>query len=230
MKYLITGGSGGLGKALHQWILESWGPEDGASPPEVTTMGREWCDINVNLATSSSAILEELLYGVTTDHIIHCAGANYIAPHNKLNDDYIADLMNINAISQFRINKIMLQKKPKSICHVISDAAWTPMTHSLAYNVSKAAQLMVMRQMAHENKSAVIFGVSPGKIADTGMSEYIDSTFPALRGMTYKQGRDYQLSRLRTGEMSPATVAEFILNLVSLSSKHMHGHNYVIGG
>lgn len=231
MRYLITGGSGGLGIALKQ-LLQS--KEFPASESEVTTLGRDGCNINVDLAHASMLKLETLLEYVPADYVIHCAGANYIAPHRELTNESIMNLFNINAISQYRINSILLarepSKRPKAICHVISDAAWTPMTHSLAYNVSKAAQLMVMRQMAHEDKSSIIFGVSPGKIANTGMSDYIDNTFPALRGMTHKQGREYQLSRLKTGEMQPDVVAEFILSLLSIVSKHMHGQNYVIGG
>ena len=104
------------------------------------------------------------------------------------------------------------------------------MTHSLAYNVSKAAQLMVMRQMAHEDKRSIIYGVSPGKIANTGMSTYIDTTFPAMRGMTYDEDRKYQLSRLKTGELQPETVAKFIVALIGVANKSYHGHNFCIGG
>lgn len=232
MKYLITGGSGGLGKAVKQYLYDTNVDNFGAEA-EVITLGRDGCDINLDLADTTSIELRGHLSNVVVDYVIHCAGANYIAPHLRLEEtSHIIRLLNINAISQFRINTIMLDRKlrPNAICHVISDAAWTPMTHSLAYNVSKAAQLMVMRQMAHETKASIIFGVSPGKIASTGMSDYIDNTFPDMRGMTFKQGRDYQLSRLRTGEMPPETVAEFIVNLVSTANKHMHGQNYVIGG
>lgn len=219
MKYLITGGSGGLGKALCAML-----PKD-----DVTTMGREGCDINVDFSTNDLQLGRLGYYGV----VIHCAGANFIRRHKDIATSDIDDLIRINATSQFLINKHLLTDvvfPPQQIIHIISDAAWTPMTHSLAYNMSKAAQLMMMRQMAHEEKRSIIYGISPGKIANTGMSEYIDHTFPAMRGLTYEEGRKYQLSKLKTGEMQPELVAEFILLLAAGANKHYHGHNFVIGG
>jgi NAD(P)-dependent dehydrogenase (short-subunit alcohol dehydrogenase family) len=223
MHILVTGGSGGLGKRIAQGLF--------MAGHTVTTMGRDNCDISCELEYIGD--INTALGGrIGFDAVIHCAGENYIAPHNDLQIQDIERLFMVNAVSNFHINRILLNRGLQIACHIISDAAWTPMTHSLAYNVSKAAQLMVMRQMAHEIKpdKCIIFGVSPGKIADTDMSKYIDNTFPALRGMTYEEGRKYQASRLKTGEMSPDTVANFVKAIFRTISTHYHGQNFTIGG
>jgi NAD(P)-dependent dehydrogenase (short-subunit alcohol dehydrogenase family) len=219
---LVTGGSGGLGKALTQALM--------AATYEVTTIGRDGCDIICEFTDLND--LDDKIYGKTFDLVVHCAGENFIAAHNDLQIEDIARLFLVNALSNFTINRILINNGLQAACHIISDAAFTPMTHSLAYNVSKASQLMIMRQMAHEVKhdKCIIFGISPGKIANTGMSKYIDNTFPPMRGMTYEEGRQYQLSRLKTGEMQPRYVADFIRDIIKRVSPHYHGHNFVIGG
>lgn len=220
MNILLTGGNGGIGQA----IIKQFG-----AGHKFTTLGLRDCDIIADLAGSN---LHHALDGLSFDAVIHCAGTNLIKRHYDLQTTDIHALISINAISNFAITRLLLDRGLQISCHIISDAAWTPMTHSLAYNVSKAAQLMVMRQMAHEIPSSkcLIFGVSPGKVASTGMSDYIDKTFPPMRSMTYEEGRNYQLSRLKTGEMEPGVVAKMVEWLCTTASKHQHGQNYVIGG
>lgn len=218
MNILITGGSGGVGKAIYTSLFGH----------SLTTLGLRDCDIQCDLAYADT--IHKALEGREFDYVIHCAGSNHIVPHSDLQEQQIELLTRINAISNFTINKLLLDRGLQAAVHIISDAAWTPMTHSLAYNVSKAAQLMVMRQMAHETKDCIICGVSPGKIANTGMSDYIDHTFPPMRGLTYAQGREYQLSRLKTGELQPHQVADFVSNIVNTMNRGYHGHNFTIGG
>lgn len=230
MQILVTGGNGGLGKAIVGLLK--------LHDHEVITMGREGCDYNIDFGERSWLLQDFLIRKkIEADGVIHCAGTNHIDKNNHLKLEKITELFVVNALSNFIINRYFMfdysdeERGLQFICHVISDAAWTPMTNSFAYNVSKAAQLMAMRQMAHEWKPwPVIFGVSPGKINDTGMSDYIDRTFPPLRGMTFEEGRKYQLSRLRTGEMGAKQVAEFICYLCLSANPHYHGHNFQIGG
>jgi NAD(P)-dependent dehydrogenase (short-subunit alcohol dehydrogenase family) len=223
MNILVTGADGGLGTMV-RYAVENGGDI-------VFPLSKMDCDFSFEDVEKPCREISnvDVIHG-----IIHCAGVNLLRTHSELTPELIEKVIRVNAISNFIINRHFINhpiRPPFFICHVISDAAWTPMTHSLAYNVSKAAQLMVMRQMAHEKKpDPVIFGVSPGKIAGTGMSEYIDNTFPPMRGMTYEEGRKYQLSRLRTGEMDAEFVADFIIGLCERISPHHHGHNFAIGG
>lgn len=227
MKILLTGASGGLGRQIKsQW--------DG----EVISMGINPTDDIVADFKYLNEVENELYDALPVEGVIHCAGKALLSPNEKLDADDIIRLMKVNALSNFVINRELIYNcsiPPKFIIHICSDAAEHPMTHSLAYNVSKAAQLMIMKQMARERPPPpVIFAVSPGKIAGTGMSDYIDEAFPPLRGMTPAEGRKYLLSGLRVGELDAVAVARFVCDLaewaVQPGGKFLHGHNIPMGG
>lgn len=229
--YIILGGTSGIGKATANEIT--------AAGIGCLTVSRDKdadCQIDFSYSLKDWAeIYSHFLR--TVDHrgingLIDCAGVNFIAPHSNLDEIALEHLLRVNALKGFwayRMTKdYMTSGAP--FCSVVSDAAWTPMTHSFAYNVSKAAQLMAVKQLAHEEKKHIIFGVAPGKVANTQMSDYIDHTFPPMRGWTYEQGREYQLKGLKTGEMEPHVVGRFIKSLIHPTNKHYHGHIFPIGG
>jgi NAD(P)-dependent dehydrogenase (short-subunit alcohol dehydrogenase family) len=67
-----------------------------------------------------------------------------------------------------------------------------------------------------------VFGISPAKIAGTGMSRYIEEKVPELRGWTPEEAREYQLKGLVTGcEIPAAIIAEFIVWLLADKSRHL---------
>jgi len=220
MSTLITGGGSGLGLALAKRISKG-----------VTTIGHG-CNIEVDFENMKN--LQEALPAIPKDIevCIHCVGTNRLSPNVDLSWTELSRAMRVNAISNFVINNFLIeQRKVHQIIHIVSDAAHKPMTHSLSYNMSKAAQLMLVRQMAREHKpDPIIFAVSPGKIKDTPMSKYIDETFPVLRGMTKEEGRKYLLSGLQTVEIELRDAVEFIIALILTCNRSYHGHNFIFGG
>lgn len=219
-KIIVTGGTSGLGEAITHRLR-------GMRHSVFTLSKDKEADICLDLAEPQDHITGAFMEVSDCEILINCAGANLLVPHGGLTDDNFVDLFRLNALSTYFLTELF---QPMVVCSVVSDAAWIPMTNSLAYNVSKAAQHMLVRQMAHENRDRLIFGVAPGKIAGTGMSAYIDGTFPSMRGWTYEQGREYQLKGLRTGEADRWDVADFIINLVETASPHYHGHIFPYGG
>lgn len=220
MDILVTGGTSGLGEQI---VLKA-----GELGHNVWTLSKDSnADIQLDLSDTLDNVTGAFLKKSDFETIIHCAGVNLLKPHDDITDADMVKLFRVNALATFFLTRLF---QPFTVCSVISDAAWTPMTHSIAYNVSKAAQLMVVRQMAHENKDVNIFGVAPGKIKDTGMSNYIDTTFPPMRAMSYDEGREYQLKGLKTGEIAPWDLAGFIMSLVEMDSPHFRGHIFTYGG
>lgn len=201
---IVMGGSGGLGREVCRLL------------PDATNWSLDTrVDFDSEASVMTAAIKVGLVHG-----IVNCSGINELAPFDDLLESQFLSLLNTNAYALVRTVKALrrinrLQNKA-AICNVISNAAHLPMTHSLAYNASKAAQEIVTRQMARELKEYCIFGVNPNKLAGTLMSKKIESSVMALRGWTFEEARRYQLAMLPAGvETPPAALARFIKELMN---------------
>jgi NAD(P)-dependent dehydrogenase (short-subunit alcohol dehydrogenase family) len=177
------------------------------------------------------------------DVLINCAGVNHITPFEQLEGKDWERLMDINAKAIFNLTQAALPLLARSggrpeggtVLNIVSNAAHVPMTHSLAYNASKAAALMITFQMARElfkTHGLTIFSISPNKLAGTQMSRYIEGAVPAMRGWTPEEAEAYQRNSLPIGqETDPAVLAEFIGFLLSTKERHryLHGCNLPYG-
>jgi short-subunit dehydrogenase len=164
------------------------------------------------------------------DAVINCVGTNEIRPFGDLDFALFLHLMQINTWFTIELTQQLLPAMVArgTLLHVVSNASHVPMRHSLAYNCSKAAQAMAVRQMARElSKPAQvsIMGVSPGKLSGTAMSTYIDRRVCEVRGWNPQQAADYFSANSVTGLETPAeTVAQVIETLIrSGASRFMSG-------
>lgn len=214
---IVMGGSGGLGKEVMTWFpfAVNWSLDTG---------------VDVAAQTSIQMAIEALTDREhTVIRIINCAGVNLLREFDRLTADEVLRVMTINAFSLPMVVRSLRAfdaiSKDAVICNVISNAAHMPMTHSLAYNASKAAQEMITRQMARELKGYTIFGVNPNKLEGTPMSHQIEAEVLKLRGWTAEEAMRYQLAALPAGvETPPAALASFIFELM----KPTH-HPYITG-
>jgi len=222
-KVIVTGSSSGLGFAIVEALLLK----------KVTTAGRvhdidvfgvsPTCDIrNEQDCRQAAKIISEV------DILINNAGINHIDWMENITTDQWDDVMDTNAKGIFNMTKAFLPALLKSkgtILNIISNASHVPMTNSIAYNASKGAAAIMTLQMARElgPKGITVFGISPNKIADTGMSKYIDEAVCDLRGWTPEQAQKYQMAALPAGEETPAeSIAEFIAFLLSTKNRHKY--------
>lgn len=251
---VVTGDTSGLGLAIcnhlvaHGWEVHGWSPEETADYHHERyrhhKVDVQWMD------DICSAILDVASHGdrdqneFTLDLLINCAGVNYLQPFETFQYDQWERLMDINAKALAMTVRASLgflanPASPQSagtVINIVSNAARMPMTHSLAYNASKAAALMVTRQMARElfkSHGITIFSISPNKLSGTGMSREIEAAVPALRGWTPEEAAAYQAASLPIGiETDPNAVADFISFLVSRKERHifLHGCDIPYGG
>jgi len=228
MKVLVTGASSGLGAAICKEFQNKSSYLDSLEiykvAKEKTDANTIVCDIRdepqvVKLGNSISEL----------DILINCAGINKISPIEDLTVNDWWEINATNAASIFLMVKQFLPQLTKSkgtILNVISNACRIPMTHSLAYNASKAAAEMMTRQMAREltkSKGITILGINPNKLEGTGMSKYIEETVPKMRGWTKEEAKKYQLDALPAGiETKPEWIAELVVWLLIEKRRHQY--------
>lgn len=161
--------------------------------------------------------------------LINCAGINRPDWFPNVKAEDWAEVFDVNCRGIFTMARwaypAMKDLGGGTIVNIVSNASHMPMRCSAAYNASKAGAHMLTLQLARElsEEGFTIFGISPNKLAGTGMSRAIDAAMPALRGMTADEARRHQLAALPAGaETPPSRVAEFIAFLLSDRERHRY--------
>ena len=213
---IVTGGEGGLGRAI---------------VTELRMMDYNvvsWDIVNGVDVTSAGNICEEVgeLPFKNLDVLVNCAGVATLSPIEKSSIDFW-NSMAVNAYGILNTTRELLPMlHGGTICNIVSDAAHRPMTYSLPYNASKAAALMMTKQMARELKKThdiTVFSVSPNRMKCTGMSASVDKQVAKLRGWTDEEVMRKQSEGLASGmETDPAMVAEFVAFLLSKKERHIY--------
>lgn len=207
---LVTGSSTGLGAAVCVALRDAG------------HFVHEYDVINGDDVRNPSRWLKDL---PQLDAIINCAGVNDNRWFEEVQERDFFDLMDVNAFSFVRMTQAVLPQLKRSrgfVINIVSNAAHIPMTSSLSYNASKAAALMITKQMAHEltpKYGITVFSVSPNKLAGTGMSKTIEANVCKVRGWSPEYAAEYQKKALMHGlETPPEAVAELISGLLTVGN------------
>ena len=222
---VITGASSGLGKAIAEKMqyqlpvgtnITNWSLDRGVDVTDAASIQ----NIGLPMLPQSDGDLK-------IDFLINCAGINHINFIPDLLEANWDAVMNTNAKGIFLTTKALLPwMKGGTILNIVSNASHMPMTSSLAYNASKGAAEIMTKQMSRElikTHNITVFGISPNKLKNTGMSAYIDNKVQELRGWTAEEARNYQLASLPAGtETDPETLAEFIAFILSSKERHRY--------
>lgn len=228
---VITGSASGLGREIYYQMLDS----PYLTPIGVDQNAHEYTDYGMDIRDALHGMLRIRLeeeYGEIYG-LINCAGVNYINNMDEIEMTEWNKVMDINTKSIWTMSvelMPLLEKTRGVILNIVSNAAHMPMTHSIAYNASKAAAYIMTKQMARELTKArgiTVFSASPNKLENTGMSKYIEKRVLELRpDMTAAQAKQYQLNALPSGfETDPSDVAELIVWLF----EHKRRHKYLAG-
>lgn len=163
------------------------------------------------------------------DILINCAGVNFTAWLEDLDELTWDTVMDVNAKGIYMMSRWLLPSLARNsgtILNIVSNASHMPMRTSLAYNASKGAAHIMTLQLAREltrKHNMTVFGISPNKLAGTEMSKAIERQVCATRGWTPEQAAAYQASSLITGEETdPKELAEFIGYLLSTRGRHKY--------
>lgn len=218
---IITGASSGLGKCI-AYELHARADEDGVNIINWSL------DKSVDLRSKESIEKAVSFLGdEKIDILINCASINGINFLPDVTEEEFDNIIDTNIKGYFLTTQALAEKlRGGTILNIVSNASHMPMTSSLAYNLSKAAQAMMVKQLSRElikTHNITVFGISPNKLKNTGMSAYIDNKVQELRGWTAEEARNYQLASLPAGvETDPETLAEFIAFILSTKERHRY--------
>jgi len=186
------------------------------------------CDLSAVNWIRSSNVLNFSRYG-PVDFLINCAGENHINYLQWLSLDAWDYVMNVNVRAPcFLVKQLLpnLRSSQGSVVNIISNAAFDPMTATIPYCASKAALLMLTKQLARELTKihgVNVWGIAPNKLINTKMSQYINRIVPQVRGWDAEEtSRQYRSSHLRDEEIHPAKLAKFIVDTLP-HSRHLSG-------
>lgn len=229
---VVTGGGSGLGAALCARLVADYvvySLDRGLTQPEPPSYdGLVYYRCDVRSRDEVRTAVERLALK-RLDTLVHCAGINAI---DWLPDVAEADwdqVMDTNAKAVWLVTQALLPaliEARGTICVITSSASQVPMTASLAYNASKAAAHMMVRQLARELTSRygiTVFGVAPNKLRGTAMSCYIERRVVEVRGWTPEYAAQYQQQALLGGEETdPEVLAEYLAFLLSTRRRHQY--------
>ena len=222
MNVVITGASSGLGFAIAN-TLEAYNHnvmrfDYNASPKNASL----WVDVSREADEIADQFDEFMLPEWPVDLLVNCAGINSNNWFEQVTRDEFDRVMHTNAWSFVSVTQALLERlklsSVRTVINIVSNAAHIPMTSSLAYNASKAAGLMITKQMAHElapKYGLNIFSISPNKLAGTGMSKQIEDAVCKTRGWTPEFAAEYQKKALMHGrETEPQAIADYIRHVM----------------
>ena len=229
---LITGANSGLGAVLSLVLsdrrYEVVGAVQGsAEPPEIamTHVSYE----ATRPADEFIARLQIAGENIPFDVVVNCAGINAIRMFDDLDAEFIHEIMQVNFVAPVMLTQALMHsgllQQPSIIVNIVSDAAWRPMRHSLAYGCSKAALDLATKQMARELTKVkpypTFIGIRPGFMEGTTMSHYIEAQVCTMRGWLTSEARAYAANARVANEALKATdVARLIADIIGNDSVH----------
>jgi NAD(P)-dependent dehydrogenase (short-subunit alcohol dehydrogenase family) len=220
-RVIITGGSGGLGTAIANAMVAT------DKSAQIINWSKPSVDVTSRYSISRAIDHVMMISWSKVDILINCAGVAHIDYLPNMAERDWDTVMDTNAKGIFLATQALLSRlRGGTVLNITSNAAHKPMTASLAYNASKAAAVMMTKQMSRElsrTNDICVFSISPNKLAGTPMSDYIDKRVPEVRGWTPEYAKDYELAGLPAGEETDLnTLAEFIAFLLSTKKRHQY--------
>lgn len=206
-KVLVLGGSSGIGRAVVEHL--QWHP----GVDQVEAYGLEDWDIR------DYGPLEKAVRRTQPTHVVFSVGINRLDWIDQATVGDFRDVMETNVWSFIKLIGALRDEvnHPVSVVAVTSDAAWRVMRTSAIYCASKAALEMAVKVASRElaPKGWRVNGVAPGKVANTGMTEYVDQRVLDLRGWTPEYAEAYERASSALGRKVEATeVADVIVNVL----------------
>lgn len=226
-RVMVLGGSSGIGRAVVErmrWshLIEQHGIQ------RVEAYGLEDWDVR------DYGPLEKAVRRVQPTHVVFSVGINRLDWIDQATVGDFRDVMETNVWSFIKLIGALREdvKHPVSVVAVTSDAAWRVMRTSSIYCASKAALEMAIKVASRELAPAGwrVNGVAPGKVANTGMTEYVDQRVLDLRGWTPEYAEAYERASSALGRKVEAEEVADVIVDVLYGPKAMTGEIVAVNG
>lgn len=210
-RLMVLGGTSGIGAAVADLIGSGMG---------VQTWAYGIKDFNV----LDYARLRQEIQSVRPTHLVYSVGINQLDWAQDIFSTTFDDVMKVNVKGFLDVMQTLmdlhdvtsLPYKP-SVVAISSDAARRPMRTSAIYCASKAALDMMVKVFARERAGQGwrINAVAPGKVSDTGMTNYVDARVTEIRGWTQEYADAYERASSAIGRPArPEEVAQVVADVL----------------
>jgi 3-oxoacyl-[acyl-carrier protein] reductase len=239
---LITGATGGIGKAIalklsenkFNLVLNYYSNDKEAKKiaSELNKRGHKVHLIKADISNSieSTSLIEDIVkIHRTIDVVINNAGVNIDRPFLEMTEKDWDRVVNVNMKGTFLVSQIaarymLLQKKGGVILNVSSSTAISGRPNGINYCASKAGILVMTRCMAKELGPKVrVNSVIPGF---TRTKETVERFNLKINEKLELSKRKIPLNRLA----KPMEIAELINFLVSDKANYINGQKFIVDG
>ena len=214
---VITGGSSGLGKSLLEKIEKDF--------DFVLNI-----DLKKGVDTTKEINLSEL---IPKDHKIELLINNASKEHiNWLEDTMIEEALSViktNVFGYFNVSKECVKHslgEGGTIINVCSISSRVPQRASCLYNSTKAAQVMMTKQLARElwRHKITVFGFNLGLIKDTPMTKRVEEKVLKVRNWKKDYADKYQYNYIPVERPTDTKeVSEFIYKTYQNRTSYLTG-------
>ena len=227
---LVTGGEGGLGKAICNNFLQL------GAKVIVTTTKRKlenkktkkkiYMYLDFNNKNSIQNFLNNLKKIKKIDILINNAGINQLSPINEINERYLEEIYKVNLrgpiLMTKQISKIMMKKRNGKIVNISSIFGTVGKSGRSLYSATKFGLIGLTKSTALDlaRYNILVNSVSPGVI-NTGLTKKILNSKEAK-----KIKKEIPLNKL--GEATD--VSNLVCFLCSNLNSYITGQNFIIDG
>lgn len=227
-RIIVLGGSSGIGAAVVKGLRSQRVCQPGLGIESVASYGLEDWDIR------EPGPLEKAVRLIQPTHVVFSVGINRLDWIDQATVNDFRDVMETNVWSFIKTIRALREgcPHPVSVVAVTSDAAWRTMRTSSIYCASKAALEMAVKVASRElaPHGWRVNAVAPGKVANTGMTEYVDQRVLDLRGWTAEYAEAYEQSSSALGRKVEAEEVAEVIADVLFGPKAMTGEIIAVNG
>lgn len=203
MNVFITGANGGIGNSIKSLLIS-----EGIN---VISYSSNEMDLSKEIDTSNIPIL---------DGFIHSAGINPLSPHDKIKEEELLNMFNINVFSFIKLCGNLRFNNHSNIIAIGSFYSENSKESRIQYSMSKHALLAAVKTIALEKSKEFIKVnmVSPGFV-DTPLTKKNNST----------ERIEYLKSSIPLGFTEPIQIANMCLYLIN-KNHGITGQNLIVDG